>query len=133
METVKESPGFEWIPSQSEHPYVSIDKNNRLYISRPARDLFHVPAGSFLLQVGFDSANRRMGISRPYSTREMPSPYKFDKRAYTKASYFVERASLKNYLPCRFLYLGLSEDVDPNRYPPGVHIFELAENVHFEA
>lgn len=133
MSEIKEHVGFEWIPSKAEHPYVTIDKLKRLYISKPARELLKLPEGGFYLQIAYDSGNRRIGLARPYSSPDLPSPYKFDKRAYTKAKYFVERARLEAELPCRFLYLGLSEDVDPDLYPPGIHVFEMQENVTFEA
>src|SRR4051812_41696453 len=125
MSKVKEIVGFEWIPSQSIHPYVSIDKKGRLYISKSARELLHVPDGDFFLQVGFDSANRRIGLKRADDENSFPSPYRFDKRSYAKASRFVKRAGLDHDLPCRFLYLGFGDDLDPDLYPSGVHIFKL--------
>lgn len=133
MSKIKERQGFEWIPSKSEHPYVTIDRNNRLYISKPARELLKVPDGSFYLQIGFDSGTRRIGLARPYTSPDLPTPFKFDKRAYSKAKHFVERARLRDVLPCRFLYLGLGEEVDADLYPPGVHIFELEDHVSFDA
>jgi hypothetical protein len=123
--------GFEWIPSNELHPYVSIDRERRLYISKPARKLLNLPDDqSFYLAVGYNPSAHRIALARPFTSADMPAPFRFDKRSYARAKHFVERARLEAYLPARFLYIGPGEE---NEGPPGSHIFELATDVSFEA
>lgn len=111
---------FEWITNRSTTPYVTIDKQKRLYISKPAQELMSLPDGKFQLIAGYDFANHRIVLAKPEIVR-VPNvkPFKFDKRAYSNAKHFVERARLGDLLPVRFVYVGK----DYSEYPDGSYAF----------
>lgn len=113
---------FEWITNKSTMAFVTIDNMKRLYISRPTKDLMGIPDGKFRLIAGYDFANNRIVLAKPEVVR-VPDvkPFNFDKRGYSNAKYFVERASLEQELPVRFVYKGL----DYSEYPEGSFCFEL--------
>lgn len=112
-----------WISNERPpaHPYVSIDKQQRLYISAPARELLNVPNGQFHLIAGFDHVNKRIVLAKPEVVRVTDvKPFKFDKRPYSRAKTFVEQANIEAELPVRFTYVGR----DYADYK-GSHAFEL--------
>ncbi|WP_079516545.1 hypothetical protein [Rossellomorea marisflavi] len=111
---------FEWITNNSGEAYVTIDNQQRLYISRPARDLMNLPTEKFRLIAGYDFANHRIVLAKPEVVRVTEvKPFKFDKRAYSNAKHFVSRASLHDSLPTRFIYAGK----DYSEYPEGSYAF----------
>lgn len=114
---------FQWITNQAVNPYVTIDSQQRLYISKPARDLMVLPDGHFRLIAGYDFANHRIVLAKPEVVR-VPNvvPYNFDKKAYSKVKHFVEAARLGDSLPIRFIYRGK----DYSEYPQGAFAFEMA-------
>lgn len=120
----KESEGFVWISNESSFPYVTIDSHQRLYISSPAKKLLNLPEGkvNFRLITGYDFANNRIVLAKPEIVR-VPNvkPFKFDKRSYSKAKTFVEKARLGGMLPVRFKYVGK----DFSELPAGSYAFEL--------
>jgi hypothetical protein len=111
---------FEWIPNRSTTAYVTIDNQRRLYISKPAKELLNLPDGKFRLIAGYDFANHRIVLAKPEIVR-VPDvkPFKFDKRAYSNAKHFVERAKIGDELPTRFVYVGK----DYSEYPEGSYAF----------
>ena len=111
-----------WITNKSTIPYVTIDSNQRLYISSPARELLNVPNGQFRLIAGYDVVNKRIVLAKPDVVR-VPDvvPFNFDKRSYSYVKPFVEQAKLAGKLPVRFLYVGK----DFGDYPQGTHAFQL--------
>lgn len=113
---------FKWISNIDELPYVTIDAHQRLYISKPARELINVQGGMhFRLIAGYDFANHRIVIAKPDVVR-VPDviPFNFDKRSYSKVKSFVENARLGGHLPLRFVYAGK----DYADYPKGTYAFE---------
>lgn len=112
---------FEWITNKSTAAYVTIDNQQRLYIAKPTKELMNIDEGKFRLIAGYDYANHRVVLAKPEVVR-VPDvkPYKFDKRGYSNAKYFVERAGLTG-LPLRFVYKGK----DYSEYPDGAYCFEL--------
>lgn len=111
---------FEWITNTSGDAYVTIDNQQRLYISRPAKDLMGLPDGKFRLIAGYDFANHRIVLAKPEIVRVTDiKPFKFDKRAYSNAKHFVSRAALHGSLPTRFIYAGK----DYSEYPEGSYAF----------
>lgn len=118
MET-KTSKTFEWISNQSLTPYVTIDSYNRLYVSKPARELMGLPEGKVRLIAGYDYANNRIVLAKPEIVKVTNiKPFNFDKRGYANARPFVERASLTD-MPIRFLFSGR----DYSQYPEGSYVF----------
>lgn len=113
---------FEWITNRSTTPYVTIDSQQRLYISKPVKDLLNLPDGKFRLIVGYDFANNRIVLGKPEIVR-VPNvrPFRFDKRSYSHAKHFVERANLRGKLPIRFTYVGR----DFSEYPHGSFTFQM--------
>lgn len=119
---MSKKPDFKWITSRSATAYVSIDRQNRIYIARATRDMLDLPNGEFYLLTGYDFANKRIVLAKPEIVR-VPNvePFKFDKRSYCRARYFVEQAQLEGELPVRFIYAGK----DFSEFPRGAHIFTL--------
>jgi hypothetical protein len=116
----KQDEMFKWISNAASVAYVTIDNQRRLYISRPAKDLMGLPDGKFRLIAGYDFANHRIVLAKPEIVRVTDiKPFKFDKRAYSNARPFVERASLEGKLPIRFLFTGK----DYSEYPDGSFAF----------
>lgn len=112
---------FEWITNKSTIAYVTIDKQRRLYISKSAKELMGLTDEKFRLIAGYDFANNRVVLAKPEVVRVTNvKPFKFDKRGYSNAKYFVERANLSD-LPVRFLFKGK----DYSEYPEGSYAFEL--------
>ena len=113
---------FEWITNRSTEAFVTIDNLKRLYISRPAKDLMNIPDTKFRLIAGYDFVNDRIVLAKPEVVR-IPDvkPFSFDKRGYSNAKYFVERANLEAKLPVRFVFRGR----DYANYPEGSFCFEL--------
>lgn len=115
---------FAWITNKSTQAYVTIDNQRRLYISKPAKELIDLPDDSkFRLIAGYDFVNNRIVLAKPEIVRVTDiRPFKFDKRGYSNAKYFVERANiLESDLPVRFIYRGK----DYSEYPEGSYAFEL--------
>lgn len=115
---------FRWISNRSyDEPYVTIDNQKRLYISKPARELLGLPDRTkFKLIAGYDFANHRIVLAKPEVVR-VPDvqAFPFDKRAYSKVSRFVEKARIGGNLPVRFLYVGR----DYSEYPSGAYAFTM--------
>ncbi|PAE24049.1 hypothetical protein [Bacillus sp. 7894-2] len=123
METkdTKKSKTFEWITNKSTIAYVTIDNQRRLYLSKPARELMGLPEGRVRLIAGYDFVNDRVVLAKPEVVKVTNiKPFKFDKRGYSNAKHFVERANLSD-LPIRFLYEGR----DYSEYPQGSYAFTL--------
>lgn len=119
----QKAPSITWISSDyPREPYVTIDNQKRLYISRPTRDLMSLPPGHFRLITGYDLVNKRIVLAKPEVVR-VPDikPFKFDKRSYTNAKPFVEQANLEGALPKRFIYSGR----DYSAYPDGSYVFTM--------
>ncbi len=117
----KQSETFSWISNKSAVAYVTIDNLRRLYISKPTKELMGLPDGKFRLIAGYDFANNRIVLAKPEVVRVSDvKPFNFDKRGYSNAKHFVERANLTT-LPIRFLYKGK----DYSEYPDGAYCFEL--------
>ena len=116
----QETKNFEWLTNTSTVAYVTIDAHRRLYVSRPTKDLMGLPDSSFRLIAGYDFVNDRIVLAKPEVVR-VPDvkPYKFDKRGYSNAKHFIERAGLTT-LPVRFVYKGLAYA----DYPEGSYCFE---------
>jgi hypothetical protein len=113
---------FEWITNRSTEAYVTIDNQRRLYISKPTKELMNLPEGKFRLIAGYDYANNRIVIAKPEIVRVTDvKPFKFDKRGYSNAKHFVERANLGGKIPVRFIYTGK----DYSQYPEGSFAFQL--------
>lgn len=111
---------FQWITNRSTTPYVTLDNQMRLYVSKPARELIGLPDGKFRLIAGYDFANHRIVLAKPEIVRATNiEPFSFDKRAYSKAKQFVEKARLEGSLPLRFTYAGK----DYADYPSGAFAF----------
>lgn len=119
----KQKVAFEWISNDNpKHPYVTIDKQQRLYISAPARELIGLPKGRFHLIAGYDSVNKRIVLAKPDIVRVTDvKPFKFDKRSYSNAKPFVEQAKLGGKLPVRFAYSGK----EYAEFPDGSFVFTL--------
>lgn len=119
-----ETEGFVWITNRTTQPYVTIDSQQRLYISSPAKDLMGIPKGryKFSLIAGYDFANHRIVLAKPEIVR-VPNiePYSFDKRSYSGVKGFVSRARLEEMLPIRFIYVGK----DYSTYPSGSYAFQM--------
>lgn len=81
----------------------------------------NLPDGKFRLIAGYDFANNRIVLAKPEVVRVTNiKPFSFDKRGYSNAKYFVERANLSG-LPVRFVYTGK----DYSEYPDGSFAFSL--------
>lgn len=120
----KDHEGFEWITNQSTTAYVTIDSQQRLYISKPTKELMNLPEGRFRLIAGYDFANNRIVLARPEVVRVTNiKPFRFDKRGYSNAKHFVKRARLHDALPVRFFY----EGKDYSEYPEGSFAFTMQD------
>jgi hypothetical protein len=119
-----EATSFAWITNRTTQPYVTIDSQQRLYISSPAKELMGLPHGKvkFRLIAGYDFANHRIVLAKPEIVR-VPNiePFSFDKRSYSKVKNFVSRARIGDMLPVRFVYVGK----DYSEYPSGSFAFQL--------
>ena len=123
MET-KTNDKFTWITNRSTIAYVTIDNQQRLYISKPTKELMNLPDdGKFRLIAGYDFVNNRIVLAKPEVVRVADvKPFNFDKRGYSNAKHFIERAVInEGDLPVRFLYKGK----DYSDYPDGAFAFEL--------
>jgi hypothetical protein len=122
MATKTNEQAFEWITNRSTTAYVTIDNQQRLYISKPTKELMNLPDGKFRLIAGYDFANNRVVLAKPEIVRATNvKPFKFDKRGYSNAKHFVERANLIGKIPVRFIYTGK----DYSEYPEGSYAFQL--------
>ncbi|MRX54685.1 hypothetical protein GJU41_11945 [Bacillus idriensis] len=126
------SPTFQWISNENYgngSAYVTIDKQQRLYLSTGTRSLLKLgPSGKGIgipanLIVGYDGVNKRLIIAKPEVVRATDvKPFKFDARSYSSARNFVGKIGIKaNELPLRFVHVGR----EYGAYPAGAEIFQL--------
>lgn len=118
---------IQWISAEPVRAeYITIDSQQRLYLSAAACDLLNVPkAGHFALIVGYDAVNRRIVVAKPDIVR-VPDvrPFSFDGRRYGHARAFVKQVELTaDDLPQRYEYVGK----DYGDAPRGSFAFQLAD------
>lgn len=122
-----ENAAFRWISNDSHGAgaaYVTIDKNQRLYLSSGARDALKLPPNTpARLIVGYDAANKRLVIAKPEVVRAADvKPFKFDKRSYSSARNFLRKAGVQLAdLPKRYVLIGKEYAA----YAEGSYAFEL--------
>lgn len=102
------SSAFEWISNESTEPFVSLDKQKRLYISARARKVMQLSALEPRVIVGYDAANRRLVIAKPDIVRAAGiTPFKIDKKSYCSAKPIIEKINVADSdLPIRYFYVG---------------------------
>ena len=122
-----ESQGFAWISYETDvdQPYITVDSQQRLYLSSGACTLIGAECPTRLL-IGYDHANMRLVVARPDIVRAVDTrPFKFDKRRYGNAKPFIKTLGLnKNDLPLRFTYTG--KDFSDASLPDGSFAFKLS-------
>lgn len=110
--------GMTWITADlPKKPFVTVDKQLRIYFSAEARDM----VGANEVMLGYDHANKRIIIGNPTIVRPANvKPHRLDTRGYTSARPFLRTLGLtRNDLPLRYEYVGKDYTVD------GAHSFEL--------
>lgn len=121
---------IEWISAQSNSLYITLDSQDRMYISSGVRKLIGLPSGvPFWLMVGYDSDNHRLVIAKPDAVKTDAAPFKFDSRAYSRgaAKIVTDAINVNNTPPLRFPMLGDGEAAKQAyaAYPSGTYAFEL--------
>jgi hypothetical protein len=121
---------FEWISARSSNTaYVTVDKQQRLYLSADAAKLIDIRSWPEKLFVGYDKANKRMVIGKATIVK-VPDvePFKFDARRYAYAKPFVKDLALSaSDLPLRYEYVG--DDLTGIDIPKGTRLFQLADTI----
>jgi hypothetical protein len=121
---------FEWISARSSNTaYVTVDKQQRLYLSSDSVKLLQINEYPAQLFVGYDKANKRMVVGKAGIVR-VPDvePFKFDNRRYAYAKPFVRDIGLtKANLPLRYEYVG--DDLAGVDIPRGTKLFQLVAHV----
>ena len=116
-----------WISAEPvRHEYITIDSQQRLYLSAAACELLGVPkTGHFELIVGYDLVNKRLALAKPDVVRVTDvRPFRFDGRRYAHSARFVSDAEIPAAeLPQRYEYTGR----DYAEYPDGAYAFQLAD------
>ncbi|MGQ9336340.1 hypothetical protein [Bacillus paralicheniformis] len=121
-----------WISSRNEESYITLDSQQRIYISARAREIIGLPKNApFLLTIGYDLDENRIIVAKPENVKTDSAPFKFDKRSYNKSARKVLGAAgfSKKDLPLRFFMIG---DGDASKqpylaYPKGTYAFQLDE------
>lgn len=116
---------FQWISADSAEPYITIDNQQRLYLSAGARKTIGVDTRSRII-VGYDKANKRVVIAKPEVVR-VPNirPFLLDKKAYCSARAIVQAIDFDyEDLPLRFAYVGR----DFSEYDVGSYAFQRVES-----
>lgn len=111
----------EWISSKpASSEYITIDNQQRLYLSRGAEALIGVACPASLY-VGYDKVNRRIIVAKPGIVRPTDVlPFNFDKRRYAHAKQFVRTIGNDPAdLPMRYEYVGKDHAIK------GAHAFQL--------
>lgn len=123
---MSKSKGFEWISYNTslDSAYITVDNQQRLYLSSAARKLLKVES-PFRLFVGHDHANKRLIAAKPEIVKTTNTkPFQFDKRSYCSAKPFIRALGIdKTRLPLRFEFAGM----DYTEYPAGSFAFQLKE------
>lgn len=122
---------LEWISAVNETAYISLDKQRRIYVNSAARSLIGLPTNApFQLTIGYDVTEACLVVAKPEKVKTDAQPFKFDKRAYSKAARRVlTGAGLENReLPLRFFLIGDGEaSKQPHlAYPKGTYAFSLS-------
>lgn len=98
---------IEWLSSHSRDAYITLDSQNRIYISAAARKAIGLPDKTpFHLAIGYDADARRLVVARPEDVKtDGVDPFKFDSRSYSKAARAVLRGA------------GIETDKRPLKFP----------------
>lgn len=122
---------LEWISAVNDTAYISLDNQGRIYVNSAARTFIGLPSNApFQLTIGYDAAESCLVVAKPEKVKTDAQPFKFDKRAYSKAARRVlEGAGLEEReLPIRFFLIGDGEaSKQPHlAYPKGTYAFSLS-------
>jgi hypothetical protein len=122
----KKNEGFAWISyeTESDQPYITVDSQQRLYLSSGVCKLIGAEC-PLRLYVGYDHANMRLVVAKPDVVKATDTrPFKFDKRRYGNAKPFIKTLGLDvSKLPMRFTYTG--KDFSDAGLPAGSFAFQL--------
>jgi len=100
-------------------PYLSVDVQGRIYLSKPAQELLGCVGTSAHLYVGYDVLNKRIGLAKPDIVKLTDTnAFKFnEKRAYASCRSFLDHYGI---MPSgssdRYIYDGQDRTT-------GVHLF----------
>jgi hypothetical protein len=107
-----------------EVPYITTDKQGRIYLNRLAQKVLNAENMPVSLYVAYDSVNKSIGLVHPDIVR-LPNvkPFRFNgDRAYASAIAFLKK---NHILPSgaanRYLYVGKEHN--------GWHLFKLADHL----
>ncbi|MEB9770454.1 hypothetical protein P4K44_33700 [Bacillus cereus] len=122
---------LEWISAVNDTAYISLDKQGRIYVNSAARSLIGLPSNApFHLTIGYDAEAGCLVVAKPEKVKTEVQPFKFDKRAYSKAARRVlEGAGLEDReLPLRLYLIGDGEASKQSHlaYPKGTYAFSLS-------
>lgn len=118
-------PSIVWITNEMpREAFITIDNEYRFYVSTTARRILGVHEDDkFQLVIGYDSDYKRLIVGDPKRVKaDGVKPFKFGRRANSRAKPFVDRLNLTDSLPVRYEFISVD-------YAGviGAYAFELVE------